>query len=139
MFIINSVLTKINAIYFGVISFLAAVLPLVLVVLCAHSVFSEVSQSTNSYLSVADRVRLKNILDPGFQLQDIPAVYYAVDGYKFLGETIPKIDVIFLFHKFHMFKKYSIYINYYVMKKFCILRFHDYLISLSDCNIFFLL
>ncbi|XP_050446458.1 dolichyl-diphosphooligosaccharide--protein glycosyltransferase subunit 2 [Cataglyphis hispanica] len=73
---------------------LPAVLPLVLVVLCAHSVFSEVSQSTNSYLSVADRVRLKNILDPGFQLQDVPAVYYAVNGYKFLGETIPKIDAI---------------------------------------------
>lgn len=73
---------------------LSAVLSLVLVVLCAHSTFSEVSQSTNSYLSVADRVRLKSILEPGFQLQDIPAVYYATNGYKLLGEAIPKIDTI---------------------------------------------
>ncbi|KAM0731800.1 Dolichyl-diphosphooligosaccharide--protein glycosyltransferase subunit 2 [Formica fusca] len=73
---------------------LSAVLSLVLVVLCAHSTFSEVSQSTNSYLSVADRVRLKSILEPGFQLQDIPAVYYATNGYKLLGEAIPKIDAI---------------------------------------------
>lgn len=102
MLIINSVKKKRSAIYFGIISFLAAVLSLVLVVLCAHSTFSEVSQSTNSYLSVADRVRLKSILEPGFQLQDIPAVYYATNGYKLLGEAIPKIDVIFLFHKFHM-------------------------------------
>ncbi|XP_072754556.1 dolichyl-diphosphooligosaccharide--protein glycosyltransferase subunit 2 [Anoplolepis gracilipes] len=69
---------------------LPTVLPLVLVALCAHSVFSEVSQSTNSYLSVADRVRLKSILEPGFQLQDVPVVYYATSGYKLLGEAIPK-------------------------------------------------
>ncbi|CAL1675959.1 unnamed protein product [Lasius platythorax] len=73
---------------------LPSVLPLVLVALCAHSAFSEVSQSTNSYLSVADRVRLKSILEPGFQLQDVPAVHYAASGYKLLGEAIPKTDVI---------------------------------------------
>lgn len=77
-------------------SFSAAVLPLLLVALCAHSAFSEVSQSTNSYLSVADRVRLKSILEPGFQLKDVPTVYYAASGYKLLGEAIPKADVIFL-------------------------------------------
>lgn len=84
-----------------IIYFSASVLPLVLVALCAHSAFSEVSQSTNSYLSVADRVRLKSILEPGFQLQDVPAVHYAASGYKLLGEAIPKTDVIFLSHIFH--------------------------------------
>ncbi|GAB1868025.1 Dolichyl-diphosphooligosaccharide--protein glycosyltransferase subunit 2 [Camponotus japonicus] len=73
---------------------LTAVLPLLLVALCAHSAFSEVSQSTNSYLSAADRVRLKSILEPGFQLKDVPTVYYAASGYKLLGEAIPKADAI---------------------------------------------
>ncbi|XP_011269845.1 dolichyl-diphosphooligosaccharide--protein glycosyltransferase subunit 2 [Camponotus floridanus] len=67
---------------------------LLLVALCAHSAFSEVLQSTNSYLSVADRVRLKSILEPGFQLKDVPTVYYAASGYKLLGEAIPKADAI---------------------------------------------
>jgi len=41
-------------------------------------------------------VRLKSILEPGFQLKDVPTVYYAASGYKLLGEAIPKADVIFL-------------------------------------------
>ncbi|XP_029170574.1 dolichyl-diphosphooligosaccharide--protein glycosyltransferase subunit 2 [Nylanderia fulva] len=73
---------------------LTAVIPLLLVALCAHSALSEVSQSTNSYLSAADRVRLKSILEPGFQLQDVPSVYYAVSGYKLLGEAIPNTNAI---------------------------------------------
>ncbi|XP_032674890.1 dolichyl-diphosphooligosaccharide--protein glycosyltransferase subunit 2 [Odontomachus brunneus] len=70
------------------------VLPLVLVALSAYSTHAEVSLSTNSYLSIADKARLKSILEPGFQLQDISTVYYAVSGYKLLGEAIPKTDTI---------------------------------------------
>jgi len=77
------------------IYFLAAVLPLVLVALCSHCAFSEVMQSTNSYLSMADRMHLKSILESGFQLEDVPSVYYAVSGYKLLGEVVSKADVIF--------------------------------------------
>ncbi|XP_018397235.1 PREDICTED: dolichyl-diphosphooligosaccharide--protein glycosyltransferase subunit 2 [Cyphomyrmex costatus] len=73
---------------------LFAVLPLMLVVLCTNCAFSEVTQSTNSYLSMADRARLKNILETGFQLDDVPSVYYTVSGYKLLGQTIPKADII---------------------------------------------
>ncbi|KYN32281.1 Dolichyl-diphosphooligosaccharide--protein glycosyltransferase subunit 2 [Trachymyrmex septentrionalis] len=69
-------------------------LPLILVALCSNCAFSEVTQSTNSYLSMADRARLKNILEPGFQLDDIPSVYYTVNGYKLLGQTISKTDTI---------------------------------------------
>lgn len=82
-------MTKINIIFFY---FLATTL-LVLVALCAHSAFSEVAYSTNSYLSTADRLRLKNILESGFQLEDVSTVYYAVSGYKLLGEAVPKTDV----------------------------------------------
>ncbi|KYQ60019.1 Dolichyl-diphosphooligosaccharide--protein glycosyltransferase subunit 2, partial [Trachymyrmex zeteki] len=74
--------------------FLVAVLPLILVALCSNCAFSEVTQSTNSYLSVADRARLKNILETGFQLDDVPSVYYAVSGYNLLGQTISKADTI---------------------------------------------
>ncbi|XP_020293831.1 dolichyl-diphosphooligosaccharide--protein glycosyltransferase subunit 2 isoform X2 [Pseudomyrmex gracilis] len=65
-----------------------------IVTLCVHSVFSEVFSSTNSYLSVTNRLRLKNILESGFQSNDISTIYYAVSGFKFLGETIPKADDI---------------------------------------------
>jgi hypothetical protein len=79
---------------------------LALVALCAHSAVSEVAHSTSSYLSTADRLRLKNILESGFQLEDVSTVYYAVSGYKLLGEAIPKTDVnIFLFYiKYQFFK-----------------------------------
>jgi len=81
------------------IVFSAATLSLLFVALCSHSAFSEVTQSTNSYLSTTDRTRLKNILQSGFQLDDVPSVYYAVSGYKLLGKPISKTDVIFfLFH-----------------------------------------
>lgn len=73
---------------------LSAVIPLIFVALCVCSASSEVSQSTNSYLSIADRVRLKSILEQGFQLQDVSAVYYATSGYKLLGEAVPKTDAI---------------------------------------------
>ncbi|KAL0132059.1 hypothetical protein PUN28_000081 [Cardiocondyla obscurior] len=61
---------------------------------CSHFAYSEVMQSTNSYLSVADRVRLKNTLESGFQLDDVPSIHYAVSGYKLLGEAISKKDAI---------------------------------------------
>jgi hypothetical protein len=62
-----------------------------------HSAYSEISQSANSYLSIADRLRLKNIVKSGFQLEDVPTVYYAVNGYQYLGEAIPNADVISFF------------------------------------------
>jgi len=86
------------------IYFLAAVLPLILMALCSHCAFSEVMQSTNSYLSMADRMHLKNILESGFQLDDVPSVYYAVSGYKLLGEVVSKADVIFLLYISIIFK-----------------------------------
>ncbi|XP_012231196.2 dolichyl-diphosphooligosaccharide--protein glycosyltransferase subunit 2 [Linepithema humile] len=67
---------------------------LALVAVCAHSALSEVAHSTNSYLSTADRLRLKSILESGFQLEDVSTVYYAVSGYKLLGEAVPKTDAI---------------------------------------------
>lgn len=70
---------------------------MVLVTLGAYSTHAEISLSTNSYLSVTDKARLKGILEPGFQLQNVPSVYYAISGYKLLGETIPKTDVIIFF------------------------------------------
>jgi len=83
-------------------------LPLILVALCSNCAFSEVTQSTNSYLSMADRARLKNILEPGFQLDDIPSVYYTVNGYKLLGQTISKTDVSF-------FSSY-VYVYFYICR-----------------------
>jgi len=73
------------------------VLSLATITLCMHSAFSEISQSTNSYLSIADRVRLKNIVKSGFQLEDLPTVYYAVSGYQYLEEAVPNTDVISFF------------------------------------------
>lgn len=65
--------------------------------LCSHAAFSEVTQSTNSYLSLTDRTRLRSILESGFKLDDVSSVYYAVSGYKLLGEAISKADVIVFF------------------------------------------
>ncbi|XP_076637139.1 oligosaccharide transferase delta subunit [Colletes latitarsis] len=49
---------------------------------------NEVHQSTNSYLTAADKTHFKKILQPGLTSNDISIVHYAVQGYKLLGETI---------------------------------------------------
>ncbi|XP_023714512.1 dolichyl-diphosphooligosaccharide--protein glycosyltransferase subunit 2 [Cryptotermes secundus] len=51
---------------------------------------SDGATTTASYLSVADRMRLKQVLSVAWNLQDIPSVHYAVLGYKLLGEAVPK-------------------------------------------------
>lgn len=61
---------------------------LILAIIVA-SAFAE-GPSTNSYLSDSDRDRLKELIKPGFQLGDIPAVHYAVLGFTLTGDTIPK-------------------------------------------------
>ncbi|CAL7942794.1 unnamed protein product [Xylocopa violacea] len=49
---------------------------------------TEILQSTNSYLTMADRVHLKKMLEPGLTSNDVTFVYYAVHGYTYLGETL---------------------------------------------------
>lgn len=46
-------------------------------------------QSTNAYLTTADRSRLKKILDTGLTSDDIATLYYAGVGYNILGEALP--------------------------------------------------
>ncbi|KAJ8898514.1 hypothetical protein PR048_003874 [Dryococelus australis] len=46
--------------------------------------------TTTSYLSAADKARLKQVLSVAWDLRDVAAVNYAVSGYKILGEQIVK-------------------------------------------------
>jgi hypothetical protein len=55
---------------------------------------SDGATTTASYLSTADRLRLKQVLSVAWDLQDIASVHYAVLGYKLLGEAVPKPQVI---------------------------------------------
>ncbi|XP_075229650.1 oligosaccharide transferase delta subunit isoform X2 [Lycorma delicatula] len=50
------------------------------------------ASTTTSYLSVADRERLKNVFI--FDLNDIPSLHYAVLGYKLLGVPIPETEKV---------------------------------------------
>ncbi|XP_043477355.1 dolichyl-diphosphooligosaccharide--protein glycosyltransferase subunit 2 [Leptopilina heterotoma] len=54
------------------------------------SVIAETPSSTSSYLSDADRVRLRKVIESGFQLDDVSAVHYAVLGHNLIGDTIPR-------------------------------------------------
>jgi len=67
---------------------------LFLVVIGALAYVSDGATTTASYLSASDRVRLKQVLDVAWDLKDLPSVHYAVLGYKFLGEAVPKLQVI---------------------------------------------
>ncbi|XP_043791142.1 dolichyl-diphosphooligosaccharide--protein glycosyltransferase subunit 2 [Apis laboriosa] len=49
---------------------------------------TEILQSTNSYLTTADRIHLKKVLEPGLTSNDITFMYYAIHGYTFLGEVL---------------------------------------------------
>ena len=55
---------------------------------------TEILQSTNSYLTTADRVHLKKILEPGLTSNDVALTYYAVHGYTFLKEVLPNKQAI---------------------------------------------
>ncbi|XP_066589256.1 dolichyl-diphosphooligosaccharide--protein glycosyltransferase subunit 2 [Prorops nasuta] len=58
------------------------------------AVIAESPSSTSAYLSSNDKARLKKILEPGLELKDLSAVYYAVYGYKLIGEPIPSAKEI---------------------------------------------
>lgn len=67
-----------------------------LVLACATLVASLAAPtSTSSYLSNADKARLKKVIEPGFQLTDLASLHYAVVGYKLIGEAVPKSAVSF--------------------------------------------
>lgn len=53
----------------------------------------DIATSTNSYLSKSDREKLQKVVEPGLKLTDIPSTYYAVFGYKLLGQPIPNTSV----------------------------------------------
>lgn len=55
---------------------------------------SDGATTTAAYLSASDKIRLKEVLNVGWELQDLPSVHYAVLGYKLLGETVPKPQVM---------------------------------------------
>ncbi|XP_043284195.1 dolichyl-diphosphooligosaccharide--protein glycosyltransferase subunit 2 [Venturia canescens] len=46
--------------------------------------------STSSYLTQSDRIHLKTVIEPGFKFSDVETTFYAVIGYRLLGEPIPK-------------------------------------------------
>lgn len=50
---------------------------------------NEALLSTNVYLTMADKSRLKKILESGLTSDDVTTLYNSVVGYKFLEETLP--------------------------------------------------
>ena len=61
---------------------------------------TEILQSTSSYLTKADRIHLKKIIEPGLTSNDVTLVYHAVHGYTLLEEVLPNKQVknlIFIF------------------------------------------
>ncbi|CAK9802668.1 Dolichyl-diphosphooligosaccharide--protein glycosyltransferase subunit 2 [Anthophora quadrimaculata] len=66
-------------------------LPLLIAIVGLTTCYSatDILQSTNSYLTTADRTHLKKILEPGLTSNDLTFTYYAVHGYKFLGANLP--------------------------------------------------
>lgn len=87
-----------------------SVTPLLVITIGITSCFSatEILQSTNSYLTTADRVHLKKILEPGLTSNDLALTYYAVHGYTFLKEVLPNKQVrnTILMKKFYIELKY---------------------------------
>ncbi|KOC70802.1 Dolichyl-diphosphooligosaccharide--protein glycosyltransferase subunit 2 [Habropoda laboriosa] len=68
-----------------------SVLPLLIAIVGLTTCYSasDIIQSTNPYLTTADRIHLKKILEPGLTSNDVTFTYYAVHGYTFLGENLP--------------------------------------------------
>lgn len=60
------------------------------------SVAADVPTSTSSHLTVADKIRLKKVLEPGHKLEDLAQTHYTVLGYKYLKEPITRIGVSFV-------------------------------------------
>ncbi|XP_017764697.1 PREDICTED: dolichyl-diphosphooligosaccharide--protein glycosyltransferase subunit 2 [Eufriesea mexicana] len=75
----------------GVLITMNIFFPLLITTISITTCFSatEILQSTNSYLTTADRIHLKKILEPGLTSNDVTFLYYAVRGYTFLGEVVP--------------------------------------------------
>ncbi|KAI4494227.1 hypothetical protein M0802_009096 [Mischocyttarus mexicanus] len=74
---------------------MAAILFLLMVsVLSATYTVGETVPSVISYLSENDKIRLKNVIDPGLNLQDPTTTYYSLYGYQLLKETIPNKEKI---------------------------------------------
>lgn len=55
--------------------------------LCLSS--NQLQQSTNSYLTTADKAHFKKILEPGLTSDDVSFLYHAVRGYEFLEAALP--------------------------------------------------
>ncbi|XP_046817053.1 dolichyl-diphosphooligosaccharide--protein glycosyltransferase subunit 2 [Vespa crabro] len=72
----------------------AILLFLMISILSATCTVTETVPSVISYLSENDKIRLKNVIDPGLNLQDPTSTYYSVYGYKLLQETIPNKEKI---------------------------------------------
>lgn len=73
--------------FFSVISLLVTIIG---ITTCFST---EILQSTNSYLTTADRIHLKKILEPGLTSNDVTFMYYAIHGYTFLGEVLSNKQV----------------------------------------------
>lgn len=95
------VLIKINnLINFIVVSLWTIVVAALLAVCFAAP---DIATSTSSYLTESDRLKLKNVLEPGLKLTDIPSTYHAVLGYKLLGNPLTNINVSQLIIIFFVF------------------------------------
>lgn len=73
----------------GVLYTMNILISLLVTIIGITTCFStEILQSTNSYLTTADRIHLKKILEPGLTSNDVTFMYYAIHGYTFLGEVL---------------------------------------------------
>lgn len=54
---------------------------------------TDITPSTNFYLTENDKLRLLKVLEPGFQLNDVQSTFYAVLGYKLLDKAVPNSSV----------------------------------------------
>ncbi|CAD6226330.1 GSCOCG00011876001-RA-CDS [Cotesia congregata] len=50
---------------------------------------TDITPSTNFYLTENDKLRLLKVLELGFQLNDVQSTFYAVLGYKLLDKAVP--------------------------------------------------
>ncbi|XP_001601669.2 dolichyl-diphosphooligosaccharide--protein glycosyltransferase subunit 2 [Nasonia vitripennis] len=64
---------------------------LLLAALISTSLTADVPSSTSSYLTATDKARLKKVVEPGFKLQDLSSVHYAVFGFRHIKEPITRL------------------------------------------------
>ena len=94
------------------------------------SLTADVPSSTNSYLTTADKARMKKVLEPGLKSQDLANVHYSVLGYKHMKDSITRTAV-------STYIKAIIYTNIYQIlydENMLLLIISDFLISLSEDN-----